>query len=196
MSRVLGAVFVLWSATAFAGPRGRVVRVERADVGAKIAPRLCEVRGDSGTCVGEEPQRGQTVVVLDEQHAVAEVEIVSAASLVSSCANLWMVKTRTLRGSAADNDGMGVIDPSLDANRARVLDKNHMPASPSGISGDEVWRAIDRDGNGTADILITRYSCDISGNPATSGAYCIDVWARLGARMTRTTQLNLAKCSP
>jgi hypothetical protein len=193
---VLGAVFVLWSATALAGPHGRVVRVERADVGPRVPPRLCEVRGDNGTCVGEEPKAGQRVVVLDEHHAVAEVEIVEAASLVSSCANLWTVKTRAIRGVAADNDGIGVIDPGLDPNRARVLDKNHMPASPSGIAGDEVWRAIDRDGNGTADILITRYSCDTSGTPSTSGAYCIDVWARLGARMTRTTQLNLARCSP
>jgi len=197
VSRVLGAVFVFWSATALAGPHGRVVRVERADLGAKVAPRLCEVRGDSGTCVGEEPKNGQTVVVLDEQHAMAEVEIDSAASLVSSCANLWTVKTRAIRGIATDNDGIGVIDPSLDPSRARMLDKHHLPASPSGLSGDEVWRAIDRDGDGTADILITRYNCDRAGRLVTNGAnYCIDVWARLGAKMTRTTQLNLAQCSP
>jgi len=197
VSRVLGAVFVLWSATAFAGPRGRVVRVERTDAGTKVAPRLCEVRGDGGTCVGEQPTTGQTVVLLDEQHTVAEVEVIESASLVSSCANLWTVKTRAIRGIAAGGEGIGVIDPGLIPNRARVLDKNHMPASPSGLSGDEVWRAIDRDGDGTADILITRYNCDSAGKPVTNGAnYCIDIWARIGVKMTRTTQLNLAQCSP
>ncbi|HMG52855.1 MAG TPA: hypothetical protein VK601_05230, partial [Kofleriaceae bacterium] len=73
---------------------------------------------------------------------------------------------------------------------------NHLPDSPSGMPGEEVWRAIDRDGDGSADILITRYNCDTSGRVATGGStYCIDVWSRVGARMVRTTQLNFAQCN-
>lgn len=194
-------MFVLGSATAIAGPSGRpsgrVIRVERVGGGSQVAPRLCEVRGDTGTCVGDQPTAGQRVVVIDERHVVAEVQIVEAASFVTSCANLWTVKTRAVRGATADSEGIGVIDPGLNPARARVLDKNHLPASPSGLSGDEVWRAIDRDGDGTADILITRYSCDSAGKPVTGGGTsCIDVWARLSGRMTRTTQLNFAQCNP
>lgn len=190
-------MFVIWSATAVAGPSGRVVRVERVGAGAPISPRLCEVRGDTGTCIGDEPQPGQMVLVLDERHVVAEVQIVEAAGVMASCANLWSVKTRAVRGVATDAEGIGVIDPSVDPSRARVLDQHHLPPSPSGLPGDEVWRAIDRDGDGAADILITRYSCDAAGKPvAGGGASCINVWSRAGAKLTRTTQLNFARCNP
>jgi hypothetical protein len=186
---------MIWSATAVAGPGGRVIRVERTTGGSNVAPRLCEVH--SGVCIGEEPRPGQTVVVLDERHVAAELQIVEVTGLAASCAKLWTVKTRELRGVAADSDAMGLIDPDLNPSRARLLDKHHLPASPSGSSEEEVWRAIDRDGDGAADILITRYRCDTSGRPLTGGSTsCVDVWARLGPRMTRTFQLNLAQCAP
>jgi hypothetical protein len=70
-----------------------------------------------------------------------------------------------------------------------------VPPSPSGSADDEVWRAVDRDGDGAADILLTRYSCDAAGRPSTGGTYCIDVWARTGARMMRTAQINFALCN-
>jgi hypothetical protein len=109
---------------------------------------------------------------------------------------LWTVKVRPQRGATADTDGIGVIDPSLVVTRAHLLDRGRLPSSPSGMPDDEVWRAIDRDGDGAADILITRYGCDASGRPGSVGsAFCIDVWARTGARMTRTTQLNFALCN-
>jgi hypothetical protein len=193
--RLTGVVFVIWSATAVAGPSGRVIRIERMG-GSKIPPRLCEVRGDAGTCVGDEPKPGQAVVFLDERHIVAEVQIVDAVSAAASCPTLWTVKTRAVRGSVADGDGIGVIDPSLDPGRAHVLERAHLPASPSGQPGEEVWRAIDRDGDGTADIVFTRYSCDASGKPVPAGtAYCIDIWARMRAKMIRTTQLNFSQCN-
>lgn len=202
MSRSIGAVLVAslleplaLSPAAAAEPSGRVVRVERSG-GSRIPPRLCEIHGDTGNCVGDEPRAGQTVAVLDERHVVAEVQIVEATSFSPSCPMLWTVKTRPLRGATADADGIGVIDPSLVAGRAHLLDRSRLPSSPSGMPDDEVWRAIDRDGDGAADILITRYSCDSSGRPGSAGsAFCIDVWARTGARMTRTTQLNFALCN-
>jgi hypothetical protein len=183
------------SPAALAGPSGRVVRVERSG-GSRIAPRLCEIHGDAGNCVGEEPRAGQTVAVLDERRVVAEVQILEASSFLPSCPMLWTVKTRLLRGAVPDNDGIGVIDPSLDLARAHLIEHTRLPSSPSGMPDDEVWRAIDRDGDGAADILITRYGCDAEGHPtSTAGTFCIDLWARTGARMTRTTQLNFALCN-
>jgi hypothetical protein len=199
VSRLTGFAIALWSATAAAGANGRVIRIERAGGASNVAPRLCEIRGDNGTCVGDEPRVGQTVVVLDERHVLAEVQIVEVASVIAACPNLWTVKTRALRGATTDNNGnngIGVIDPAINPSRAHVLDRSHLPASPSGLPSEEIWRAIDRDGDGTADIMITRYTCDSSGKPTTVGTTaCIDVWARVGPRMMRTTQLNFAQCN-
>lgn len=202
MSRSLCAVLVACSLAALgpspaavAGPSGRVVRIERSG-GSRIPPRLCEIHGDTGNCVGDEPRAGQIVAVLDEHRVVAEVQILEATSFSDSCPMLWSVKTRVLRGATSDSDGIGVIDPSLDPNRAHLINRTQLPSSPSGTPDDEVWRAIDRDGDGAADILITRYGCDSSGRPASAGStFCIDLWARTGARMTRTTQLNFALCN-
>ncbi len=196
MSRLAALVFVIGMVPAQAAPSGRVVRVERAGGSGGAAPRLCEIRGETGTCVGDEPKAGQTVVVLDDRHVVAELQVVEATPFVASCPNLWTVKTRAARGTADDVEGIGVIDAGLNPNRAHVLDKDHLPASPSRQPGDEVWRAVDRDGDGIADILITRYGCDPAGKPLAGGStYCIDVWARVGSRMVKTTQLNFAQCA-
>jgi hypothetical protein len=198
---VTGAALLAASASAAPGspgrpgPPGRVERVDRAGR-APVAPRLCEIRGDAGTCVGDEPKPGQPMVVLGEHGLLAEAQVTEATSVVTTCTNLWSVKLRILHGDAPDSDGIGVIDSSLDPHHARVLDKAHMPASPSGLSGDEVWRAIDRDGDGTADILFTHYSCDAAGALITGGSeYCLDIWARVHTRMIRTTQLNFAQCN-
>jgi hypothetical protein len=205
--RIVGVALTLAAAAAVAAANGRVVRIVRSGAGPSTAPRLCEIRGDSGNCVGEEPKPGQMVTVLDERHVIAEVQIVEANSLLSGCRNLWSVKTRVVRGGGADSDGIGVIDPGINPSRARMLDKTRLPASPSGQPGEEVWRAIDRDGDGTADILITRYSCDAASRPVAGSTYCIDVWERSrapggqdgqGARstkMSRATRLNFAQCN-
>jgi hypothetical protein len=196
--RLTGLAIVVWSATAAAAPSGRVIRIERAGGPSTVAPRLCEIRGETGTCVGDEPRVGQTVVVLDERRVIAEVQVIEVASVVAACPNLWMVKTRPVRGGQSDGTvgGIGVIDPALNPSRAHVLDRSHLPPSPGGMPNEEVWRAIDRDGDNTADIMITRYNCDSSSKPQSGGSiYCIDVWARIGTRLMRTTQLNFAQCN-
>jgi hypothetical protein len=195
VSRLAALVFVIGGATALAAPRGRVVRIERAG-GGSATPRLCEIRGDTGTCVGDEPRAGQTVVVLDERHVVAELQVVEAAPFVASCPSLWTVKTRAARGPGGELEGIGVIDAGINPSRAHVIDKERLPPSPSGQPGEEVWRAIDRDGDGTADILITRYNCDQAGKALAGGStFCIDVWARVGSRLVKTTQLSFAQCA-
>jgi hypothetical protein len=195
VSRLIGVALVLVSATASAGPSGRVIRVERS-AGARAVPRLCEIHGDAGNCVGDEPRAGQTVTVLDEHHVLAEVKIVEVASFSPTCPVLWTIKTRVIRSGGAEIDGVGVIDPGLDPARAHLIDRGHLPPSPSGAADEVVWRAVDRDGDGDADILITRFGCDSSSRPVSGDApFCMDVWARTGTRMARTTQLNFARCN-
>jgi hypothetical protein len=196
--RLLCVVLAIWPAAALAGPPGRVIRVERAG-GVHVAPRLCDLRGDGGTCLGDEPRVGQIVSMLDEQRVVADLQIIEVTSFITGCANLWSVKTRIIhergRGRAID-DGIGVIDPNLVANRAHLLEASHLPTAPSGLSGEEVWRAIDRDGDGAADLMVTRYPCDGASRPiAGATTYCINVWARIAGKMTRTTQINRAHCN-
>lgn len=183
------------TATALAAPTGRVVRIERATGRLAVAPRLCVLHGDAGACVGDEPAAGQIAYVLDGRHAVAEVEIVDASPFAAGCGQLWNIKARTRRGATADGEALAVIDAGLDPSRARVLHGDHLAAGLAVPEG-EIWRAIDRDGDDVADILLTRFTCDAAGKPASGVAtFCMDVWARVGARMTRTTQLNLARCS-
>jgi len=201
MRRLAGIAVVGWATIAAAAPTGRVVRVERAGGPAIPSPRVCQVRGDTGNCIGEEPRPGQSVVVLDDHRVVAEVQVVEAKPTLPGCENLWTIKTRAQRGVSTDGDRIGVIDAGVNPSRARLVDKANAP-SPSGRPGDEVWHAIDRDGDGVADIVSTRYSCDASGQPTTGTAtFCLDIWARspgppsaLG-KLVRTTQLNFATCN-
>jgi hypothetical protein len=185
----------MWSATAVAGPQGRVVRVERTPTW-HAAPGICDLHGDVGLCFGEEPRAGQTVIALDERQVVAELQVVEASNQVLRCANLWRIKTRATRGALHDGEGIGLIDRSVDVQRAHVIDHPDLRMGPGGHTGDDVWRAIDRDGDGDADAMLTRYTCDDTGHPvAGASSHCIDVWARIGKRMTRTAQINLAQCN-
>jgi hypothetical protein len=199
MSR-LARLVIVGSAVASAAPSGRVIRVDRTGGPASAPPRVCQVRADGGTCIGEEPHPGQTVLVLDEHRVVAEVQVIEAKPTLTSCENLWTIKLRAVRGALADGDKIGVIDDAVNPTRARVLDKAHQ-VSPSGQPGDEVWHALDRDGDGTADLVITRYGCDTSGRPVPGATtYCLDIWARgTGThdtgKLVRTTQLNFATCN-
>lgn len=194
-ARLAALALCLGSTLAIAAP-GRVMRVERTGGGGGAPPRLCEIRGGSGTCLGDEPKVGQVVVVLDAERVAATQEVVEVTPLVARCPVLWSVKTRALRGAPPERDGVGVIDAGLNLARAHVVDNDRVTARPGGQPGEEVWRAVDRDGDGTPDILITRYVCDAAGQVVAGGsAYCIDVWTRMGPRMTRTTQLNFAQCN-
>jgi hypothetical protein len=202
MVRIARVVLVLGSATALAAPGGRVVRVERSGGQIVVRPRLCQIRGDGGTCIGDEPKPGQAVVVLDDHRVVSEVQVGEARATLPGCDNLWTIKTRALRGITPDGDKLGVIDPLINPSRARVVDKSNL-ASPSGQPGDEVWHAIDRDGDGVADILVIRYTCDVAGRPvAGASTFCIDIWARAGqgdgrgpGKLSRMTQLNFGTCN-
>ena len=132
MRWLAGILLVLEAATAWAG--GRVVRIERTG-GSDVAPRLCELRGDAGTCVGDEPRPGQIVTVLDEHHVVAEVQILEETSAAAGCPNLWTVKTRTVRGSIADSDGIGMIDPGINPARASITRRRSERLRPLWCAG-------------------------------------------------------------
>ena len=173
---------------------GRVIRVERG-FDAAVPPRLCELRkGPAGVCVGEQPRPGQQIILVGEQGVLGDAVVTDATSMGDGCAHLWTVQIEA-HTTLPDTGVLGVIDRGLDPQAARMLDHDHFPAPPSGNPAEEIWRAVDRDGDGTADVLFTHYPCDAASN-ITSGArgFCIDVWARLHGKLTRTTQVNFAQC--
>ena len=194
---VVGATALI-GMRAFAGPRakGKVVRVERSR-GTAAIPRVCDIRGDrSGTCLGSEPMVGEIVSVLDETGVLAEVRITEATAFatgVGTCTSLWNIKTDVVRGdvSSIPLRTIGVVDPQIHPRRGRNLTREQFPPSPSGRPDDQVVIAVDRDGDGAADILMTQTACDGAG--ASSGS-CLDEYANMNGRMVRVHQTNFATC--
>jgi hypothetical protein len=193
---LVAAVYVV---PAMAAPRarGKVVRVERTR-SATIAPRICDVRGDrGGTCLGTQPQLGDVVNLLDETGVVAQARIadvtpVSASSRTTTCESMWTIRTDVVRGdlSGLTPRTLGVVDPDLHLQRAHLVPRDQLPPSPTGRDDDTVLAAIDRDGDRTADLVLTQTTCEAS----LGGGLCLEQWARIDGRFKRVQQTNFASC--
>ncbi len=194
MFRLAALCLLATAGSAMAGPHGKVERIERISQGSPVMPRLCQLGRDNGRCVGEEPRAGDIVTVLDETHVIGTVMVVSASPMTQRCGNLWTIATRQVTGTLGDNTDMGVIDPALDPAHARIIPDSQLPHSPGG-SDEAVFKAIDRDGDGNADIIVTTYTCDANGIANTSAqSNCVDVWSRTRSRFIKAAQLNFAQC--
>lgn len=193
---VVGALAV--PATGAPRARGKVVRVERPR-GTAVMPRVCDVRADrAGTCLGPEPALGELITVLDETGVIAEVRITEATAFstsgASACQSLWNIKTEVVRGDLTSIPlrTIGVVDPDVHPRKGRMLPKEQFPQPPSGRSDEQVVVAVDRDGDGEADIVLTQTTCDGSG--LVPGGSCIDEWARVNGRLVNVQQTNFASC--
>ena len=186
--------------TAWAAPHGRVVRVERHRGTNATVPVLCEVRPDAqATCVGPPPSIGDTIVVVDEAHLVAEVRVIQLQPYMPKCDTLWKVTGEVVRGDlsqARSNKSIGLIDPTIDRRAARKISEDSI-TSPSSSPEVRVAIGVDRDGDGTADVIVTQYSCDASGQPANSNMaidFCIDIWSRRDDGIKRAWTTKLQSC--
>jgi len=178
--------------------KGKVIRVERQR-GTAVTPRVCDVRADkAGTCLGPEPQIGEVITVLDENGVIAEVRIVEAVAFSTggsnACQSLWNIKTEVVRGDLTTIPlrTIGVVDPEVHPRKGRMMPKEQFPLPPSGRSDEQVVVAVDRDGDRTADIVLTQNACD--GTNAVQGGSCIDEWARVNGRLIKVQQTNFATC--
>jgi len=181
-------------AMADAAPRtkGKVVRVERSRATGDV-PRVCEVRAlEGGVCFGPAPIVGDIVTVLSEQRVIAEVRVTESqeyATRGSSCPGLYTIKVELVRGNFdADESTIGIVDRDLDPHAARKLSRGDQPESPSGRAGESVQIAVDREGDGIADILVVQSDCD------GTGQLCLDEWARVDRKMVRVVQTNFSNC--
>jgi hypothetical protein len=193
----LGCVVLAMSTTfVAAAPPGKVVRVERARTKKTASPILCEVKPDlSGQCIGGKPAEGDVVSVVNGQKIVAEVRILTMTPASPQCDAMWHIKTAKLSGdltSGRHQEIVGVVDTELEARGKYVKDptenRNQIPnADPS----TKAMMGIDRDGNGSSDIVLTWARCPGTG---TGGTECLEIWSRRDRTMVRTWTANLTTC--
>ncbi len=186
--RVLSAVLLVIASPAQAAPHGRVVRVERTRR-VEVA-RWCQiaVTRDGGEDMGAgAPAIGETATLLDlASGAVVGVFRIEGATPKTDpidCpdrTNLYGV-TGSMVWSAGPpgNRLISIRGVTLDPHVARAL--TNQPPPEGAPEGAQAEIAIDIDGNGSPDIMITQYPCDERGKPSSRqplSGLCFDTWQR------------------
>lgn len=180
--------------SAEAAPRGRVVRVERGTLSA--VPRLCSLGGvrSQALCFGH-PRVGERIMVLDLTERTVRGELViesvgDASELtgrgvcISSGGHL--VRGSYASGVEAPGHTMGLRGAQLDRRTTRVLID---VAAPTGRAEESVELALDTDGNGRPDLIVTNYMCDERGELAADAiGRCYDTYMRRHGTMHRVQQ--------
>jgi hypothetical protein len=188
------------AAVASAGPRGKVVRVERERPEAG-PPVICYLEPSElkGMCLGPQPKKGDVMVVFDTRRAFAEVELDTVQPFAETCNAMWQISGRLRRGQLTGQRPLAVIDPSLDPRLTRHLEAdNGRLASPSSEGDSRVVLGIDRNGDDIADIVVLQSRCEQS---TSTGTECFEFWTRSSLRrakggMTRVWTANLQACFP
>jgi len=187
---LVGALGTL-AAPVAAGPRGRVVRVERSRTFPLVTPVLCfQIQSDgSGLCIGPQPKSGDAIVLVDETQVIAELRVDTSTKAMPSCEVVWGFQASVVRGditAGRRSKMMGLIDAGIDRQQARRLPDDKVPR-PTPDSRVEI--GIDRDGDGTADVVVAQGTC-------TAGGECIEFWSRRPKGLERVWSANLRICTP
>jgi hypothetical protein len=185
---------------ALAGPAGRVVRIERAQLG--VVPRLGVMgisRGQS-MCLGQ-PRAGERVALIDiEDKAVHGELVIDSVGEENELAALGLCVSsgaHSVKGTITPPIGegrslVGLRGARLNRRVARVLTGI---SPPSGRTGESVELAVDADGNGRPDLIVTQYACDATGTPSASGeGRCIDTYMDQHGAMRRVLQESVGTC--
>ena len=185
-----------------AAPRGRVIRVERESAAA--VPRLClmGLGGDSHLCFGQ-PRPGERITMFSATQTRPRgelvIESVSEAADMRSAGLCISGGAQNVKGwSTTDADERdlvaGLRNARLDAEVARVLSG---VAAPSGRADERVDLAVDTDGNSSADLVVTAYSCTPEGEPSSgtgSHARCFDTYMVRRGKLRRVQQDIIRAC--
>lgn len=173
--------------------KGKVVRVERSRLDGAGVVRLCGQVQPDGTayCWGKAPVEGEIATIFDETGRRANLVIRTVTPQQDTCGNTtsWVLATTVQGGdiSQLSYSHSALIDWEGDARTHTV---QAVPI-PGLRPGENVWTGFDDDGDQTADLVITSFSCDTSGNVSQtypSGAYCMSYYRREGSsyNMLRT----------
>jgi hypothetical protein len=186
-----------------AAPRGRMVRVER-DVAAAV-PRICLMGagGDSHVCLGQ-PRPGERIAVFSpsepRMRGELVIDTVTDATALSSgglciSGGAATVKGWYAAGSAGDDNVTGLRGARVNPDISRVLSG---VKAPSGRDDERVDLAVDADGNGSADLVVTAYSCTAEGAPAQGAGpdapRCLDTYTIQRGKLRRAHQDIVRSC--
>lgn len=168
--------------TASAGP-GRVIRVNRGHGGTHRLPRICQATtADGGTCWGQEPQVGEIAVVMDTSAGVlGRVQVVKVEPQINTCGNpqSWTFKAITVSGRV-DRLALGanyaLFDIDVSEGKSHMLDPQRQPLPSDRNPNEQVWSALDADGDGNSDLIGTAYPCNDPNAIAKPGTqmFCVD----------------------
>lgn len=186
-----GLVLVGLALSAYAGaaPRaGKVVRIERRPSGLTGTPRYCTVSASDliSYCISEKtPEVGDRLTVLDNQHVLGVIRVTHVQALPDGCQQnmMWMTQGTLDSGdlSAAQGQMIATLDVPVDARAARLVGADKSPGGHP--TGTDTIYAVDRNGDGHADVEFVQYQCDDLGNQTSNAtATCFDVWASVAGR--------------
>lgn len=159
-------MLVAAAAVAAAAPRprkrpGKTVRVERKQPQIASKSRLCPLYDrDVGSCP-REVMVGDVGLVVDAEGTYGEATITEVTRISDTCGNpvTWNIVIDLSRLTSSDfsYNAMLVMDH-------RVADNGRTVAAameaPSGRPDENVQHALDDDGDGQPDLLVTIYACD------------------------------------
>jgi hypothetical protein len=190
----LGLVVVGLALCADAGatPRaGKVVRVERRPSGLTGTPRYCTVSTVDmiAYCVAEKaPEIGDRLTVIDNQRVLGTIRVTHVQALPNGCQQsqqsvMWMTQGTLDGGDLSNPQGqlIATLDVPVDAHASKLV---NVDKSPGGHPwGTDTIYAVDRNGDGNADLEFVQYQCDDSGNQTINPtATCYEVWAITAGR--------------
>lgn len=194
------ALAIAVASSAVASPRsvraeGKVVRVERPRTTQTTTPLLCEVREDlTGVCVGGVLSTGDTIVLADTKQLVATVRVQSARQ--TQCEGHYMIKVSEVRGRLTNlrrDRVIGLVDRSVDPTRVRTIVDDSALVLPRD-SGSKPFIGVDRDGDGSGDVMLAFGQCPSGRSGPYHGADCVEMWTRRDRAIVRTWQVELGAC--
>ena len=178
----------------------RVERPRHGGGGERI--RFCTVMGDEAkmVCIGNPPPRPGGLIELVEymgsyrgQARVVAVEAYDE-SFAQCTDNTYSVTIEMVDGAQAPSSILfGLMGFPVDPQRGRMITDLGTLKPPGGRSGESPVFAVDREGDGTADLMVTYYDCtnEVRVKPMAPTANCLEYWRNDGGDSWRLVQRDV-----
>ncbi len=167
-----------------------MVRVERPHHGGGSERiRFCTVMGAESkmVCLGNPAPRPGAVIELVEfqgsyrgQARVVDVGAYSEPGMQCNNDNAHSVDIEmvTLGAQSPSQMVFGLMGFPVDPRSVRMITDMSELKAPGGRSGEYPIFAVDREGDGTADLMVTYFDCtnEVPTNPGASTAGCLEYW--------------------
>jgi len=163
---------------------GKVVRVERVRGAKRVVPRLLALQSQTrAMAYVTPPQLGAEVVILDYEGVAGRGTVSAIEANQQPCQDYVFNVDLEIDGwNHPFAYGFGIVGVPV-TDDARALQWPYGAPTPSGRAQESVWVAVDRDGDGGEDMLVTHYACADTEPPGPSSAvstapYCFDIYLR------------------